>query len=86
MVIWKQNALPALLIILIFQVRLGLQESLVFLIFDSRVHPDIALSGVMLSADADGLGVPFLACSLPFLQACPVAYGRKKMAEKGPSA
>lgn len=32
----------------------------------------------MLSAGVDGLGVPFLACSLPFLQVYPVACGRTK--------
>ena len=81
-----QNALPALLIILLFQVLLGSQESLVFLICDSLVYPNTALSRVMLSAGVDGLGMPFLAYSLPFLQAYPVARGRKKRSEQGPSA
>ena len=77
------NALPALLIILLFQVLLGSQESSVFLIFDSLVYPNTALSRVMLSSDADGLGAPLFACSLPFLQAYPVAHGRKKRVEEG---
>lgn len=67
-----KNALSALLIILLVQMLLGPQENLVFLIFDSLLCSSAALSRVMLSAVVDGLGVPFFACFLPYLQTYPV--------------
>jgi len=66
------------MIILLFQVLLRSQEGLIFLLSDSLVYPNTVLSRVMLSADVDRLGVPFLACSLPFLQAYSVPMVGKK--------